>query len=396
MLRTFKMNVWLLFLLLLLSQNALADKAVIFPASQSVLSQERIGSIIADFFAEKCELSHEYVESALRENTDNIRFGLLGYGYISDAQNTPVWEAYFQLHGGNHHILLDSEGTVLFWQSHNTEHHKDELDVWENMIPATPLETDATEDQILFDVKEKLKTIEKCSENEIDRFNYKICFAYEYHFNKGQIPIWLTYIYDNNNLVYKQANGYNGSFMCINKSRSDFGEYKTDLPSFGDTMGFPYSVWRDNTLSIEEKATQSNLWRPIVEQWLKDYPYSQADLGVVYDIIIRQTYGIPDENSITQQEAEQIAKNYASHLDISDRFIEKRYCRANYLITNPEKPIWRITVSEPSISIDEAKKYRGVDESIFKKYVVEIEALTGEIVYSTIVDSNTPAYMWQY
>ena len=69
MLRTFKMNVWLLFLLLLLSQNALADKAVIFPASQSVLSQERIGSIIADFFAEKCELSHEYVESALRENT---------------------------------------------------------------------------------------------------------------------------------------------------------------------------------------------------------------------------------------------------------------------------------------------------------------------------------------
>ena len=107
MLRTFKMNVWLLFLLLLLSQNALADKAVIFPASQSVLSQERIGSIIADFFAEKCELSHEYVESALRENTDNIRFGLLGYGYISDAQNTPVWEAYFQLHVGNHNILLD-------------------------------------------------------------------------------------------------------------------------------------------------------------------------------------------------------------------------------------------------------------------------------------------------
>ena len=140
------MNVWLLFLLLLLSQNALADKAVIFPASQSVLSQERIGSIIADFFAEKCELSHEYVESALRENTDNIRFGLLGYGYISDAQNTPVWEAYFQLHGGNHHILLDSEGTVLFCQSHNTEHHKDELDVWENIIPATPLETDATEE----------------------------------------------------------------------------------------------------------------------------------------------------------------------------------------------------------------------------------------------------------
>lgn len=42
------------------------------------------------------------------------------------------------------------------------------------------------------------------------------------------------------------------------------------------------------------------------------------------------------------------------------------------------------------------KSIRGVDESIFKKYVVEIEALTGEIVYSTIVDSNTPAYMWQY
>ena len=82
--------------------------------------------------------------------------------------------------------------------------------------------------------------------------------------------------------------------------------------------------------------------------------------------------------------------------NLSERFIEKRNCRANYLVTDPDNPIWRILVERPEISLEEAKKYRGVDESVFKEYVVEIHAYTGQVVYATIVNSDTPAYMWQY
>ena len=83
-------------------------------------------------------------------------------------------------------------------------------------------------------------------------------------------------------------------------------------------------------------------------------------------------------------------------LGFSDLFFEQRKCRANYLVTDPEKPIWRILVRTPEISMEESKKYWGVDELLFREYVVEIDAYTGELVFATIVDVDTPRYLWQY
>ena len=161
-------------------------------------------------------------------------------------------------------------------------------------------------------------------------------------------------------------------------------------------MGFPYSAWYEGTMTIEEKAIQAERWRPVVEQWLKDYPYSADSLGLAYDVTIRQTFGIPNDQAISQRHAEEIATAYAPHLGISERFADLRECTINYLVTDPEKPIWRIIVKTPNIPSEEKKKYRGVDESIFVKYVVEVNACTGEVTFATTVGADTPAYLWQY
>lgn len=393
-----KHNVWFIALLLLFSRIAAADTDVFLPISQGKISQEEAESILIDFFAERCNLPCESVEREYRESKAEcaLRFGLFGYGSIPDAANTPVWEAYFQLHGSDHYALLDSKGEILFWRSHGAEHHQNEPDVWENAVPAIPLETDATKPQILSDVKMRLIETAAYSKAEIEGFDYWIRFVYEQHFNEGQIPVWLTYVYDDDTLICKQANGYDGSFMCMGVPEADFGEYRTSLPSFGDTMGFPYSDWYGDTMTIEEKATQAEYWRPAVEQWLKDYPYSASSLGLAYDVTLRQIYGIPDDEAIAQHEAERIARGYASRLGLSENFVEQRACKANYLVTDPENPVWRILIKRPDIPLEEAQKYRGVDESVFKEYVVEIHAYTGEVVYAAVVEPDTPAYMYQY
>lgn len=398
MLKALKLSVLFFAFMLFFDQIALADRDVFLPVSQSKISQEEAEEVLIGFFSQRCNLPYECVEHTIREKETecSLRFGYFGYGHIEHSDTTPVWEAHLQLHGGEHYALFDSEGEILYWQSHGTEHHRNEPDVWENAVRANPLETDAKEEQILADVKRRLTETTAYSRDEIDQFDYRTCFVYERHFNNGQIPVWLTYVYRNGSLIYKQANGYDGSFMCINTPEADFGEYRTNLPSFGDVMNFPYSAWYGNAMTIEEKAIQAERWRPAVEQWIENYPYSTSSLGLIYDVTIRQIFGIPDDKAIMQQEAEWIAKNHASHLGLSERFIEKRNCRANYLVTDPDNPIWRILVERPEISLEEAKKYRGVDESVFKEYVVEIHAYTGQVVYATIVNSDTPAYMWQY
>lgn len=37
-----------------------------------------------------------------------------------------------------------------------------------------------------------------------------------------------------------------------------------------------------------------------------------------------------------------------------------------------------------------------IDESVFKAYVVEVHAYTGDVTFATTVDADTPVYLWQY
>lgn len=39
---------------------------------------------------------------------------------------------------------------------------------------------------------------------------------------------------------------------------------------------------------------------------------------------------------------------------------------------------------------------RLIDESVFKAYVVEVHAYTGDVTFATTVDADTPVYLWQY
>ncbi|MED9821928.1 MAG: hypothetical protein U0J65_07860 [Christensenellales bacterium] len=398
MLKALKLSVLFFAFMLFFDQIALADRDVFLPVSQSKISQEEAEEVLIGFFSQRCNLPYECVEHTIREKETecSLRFGYFGYGHIEHSDTTPVWEAHLQLHGGEHYALFDSEGEILYWQSHGTEHHRNEPDVWENAVSATPLSTDASEEQILSDIKKRLAETTAYTQDEIREFDYRIRFVYESHFNEGHIPVWLTYVYDGGTLVCKQANGYDGSLMGMSPPTADFCAYRTNLPSFGDTMGFPYSAWYEGTMTIEEKAIQAERWRPVVEQWLKDYPYSADSLGLAYDVTIRQTFGIPNDQAISQRHAEEIARAYAPHLGISERFADLRECTINYLVTDPEKPIWRIIVKTPNIPSEEKKKYRGVDESIFVKYVVEVNACTGEVTFATTVGADTPAYLWQY
>ena len=127
--------------------------------------------------------------------------------------------------------------------------------------------------------------------------------------------------------------------------------------SYDDILYF----WEE--LTLEQRAAYSEEWIPKVEAELKVNPEYR---GVHY-YETRHVYGIPDENSISEEEAHTIAtKNIEQTLGIPALDWEMFYYKVYYDITDPRTSLW--------------KMYFAIDEIDPWKYVwAEIDAYTGEV-----------------
>lgn len=382
----------ILFGICCLLNTAFGDEAVLMKPKEGNPGKEEIKSIISSVFLKKCGMAENGMMEIIYKE---LAYGLIGHGYVEKPDSTPVWIAIFDAHGEPHSAVVDATGELISWTSHGTEHWRDDPDEFDSIIEANVDPHVCAEEIIVQYAREALAEISDYSKKEIQDLKFNAIFGYEKRFNDGYIPIWLVEICDNGKRVYKAAYGYDGQFMSISPSYAEFGNYRTDLPRFQDTVEEDLNrlfEWGEDSISIEEKAALCEKLQPIVQEWIKKYPYYVNNPGIEYDITVRNVYGVPDEQAIEQSEAVYIAKEYAKQLDISMDFMDTRETIVCYLITDPARPIWRVTVLGASIP-------RGniwSDQTLATRYVVSIDAYTGNVYDAQMIDLSSPGYLWRY
>ena len=144
--------------------------------------------------------------------------------------------------------------------------------------------------------------------------------------------------------------------VCAIPTAADTTKAVTAL-AYDDILYF----WEE--LTLEERAAYSAEWVPKVEEELKMNP----DYRGVHYYETRHVYGLPDENSISQEAAHEIAaRNIEQLFGIDSLNWENVYVKVYYDITDPQTPLWKMY-----FAIDE------LDPWVF--IWAEIHAQTGEV-----------------
>jgi len=100
--------------------------------------------------------------------------------------------------------------------------------------------------------------------------------------------------------------------------------------------------------TVDEKATFSKAYKPIVDQWLSTHPQYESLLRKNPDIIYlatRQIYGIPDKCTLQQEEAVHIAYDHCTMLtpSLTREILSDHYDTAVFFdVTRPDQPLWKI------------------------------------------------------
>ena len=144
-------------------------------------------------------------------------------------------------------------------------------------------------------------------------------------------------------------------------------------------MGLFYDVI-ECTLSHEEKAEITARWRVLVEAWMAEHPYYLNNPGMEYIVTIERVYGVPDDKAIPESEA-QILAEIALNTHLGDAYLSKRDVRVDYLINDPEHPVWVFRFGRiKGLSREESKQLTINHPEVTSMYNVTVDARNGEVL----------------
>lgn len=98
-------------------------------------------------------------------------------------------------------------------------------------------------------------------------------------------------------------------------------------------------------------------------------------------------YGVPDESAISRDAAFDIARRHALALGARQSDLdENRGHLVFYDVTNPKRPVWRVSIQ--MIFSDGDLAHRNSDTDPWG-YIVDIDARSGELMGCIVRDVNT-------
>lgn len=379
------MKKWLCLVLALaaLFAIAFADGWVEVKPGKGDLTREQVKAFAVEFFAEKCGVE----ESVLRKAEWTIQYGHSTVETAADAHW--VVDTYkIKGHPDLHYIYLTGPGEMIVWGAHNGEYDKAYPDLLDYAAPVTPLPTDVQADAVISLTREEM--VKQGFAADASALTVTPTFVYDEHFNTGgDIPVWLVLIEDSQGSRWKAAVSHKGDMLSLVPYEQVFREYRTPGEEFWagafegaaavEEMGLFYDVI-ECTLSHEEKAEVTARWRALVEKWMAEHPYYLNNPGMEYVVTIERVYGVPDDKAISQSEAEMLAgMALTSHL--GDAYLPNREVRADYLVNDPEHPVWVFRFMRiKGLSREESKELTINHPEITSMYNVTVDAYSGEVL----------------
>ena len=367
-----------------LSAHAYADGWVEVKPGKGDLTKAQVKEFVVKFFAEKCGVE----ESVLRKAEWTIQYG---HSTVLTAEDSHwVVDTYkIKGHSDLHYIYLTGPGELIKWGAHNVgEYDKAYPDLLDYATPVTPLSTDVQEEVVITLVREEMEKLGFVK--DASALTITPTFAYDEHFNiSGDIPVWLVLIEDGQGSQWKAAVSHKGDMLSLVPYEQVFRENRTPGEDFWagtfegaaavEEMSLFYDVI-ECTLSHEEKAEITARWRALVKKWMAEHPYYLNNPGMEYIVTIERVYGVPDEKAILQGQAEILA-GMALTLHLGDAYLSKRDVRVDYLVNDPEHPVWVFRFGRiDGLSREESKALTINHPEVTSMYNVTVDAYTGEVL----------------
>ena len=367
-----------------LSAHAFADGWVEVKPGKDDLTKAQVKEFVVKFFAEKCGVE----ESVLRKAEWTIQYG---HSTVLTAEDAHwVVDTYkIKGHSDLHYIYLTGPGELIKWGAHNVgEYDKAYPDLLDYATPVAPLPTDVQEDTVIALVREEMEKLRFVK--DASALTITPTFAYDEHFNiSGDIPVWLVLIEDEQGSRWKAAVSHKGDMLSLVPYEQVFRENRTPGEDFWagtfegaaavEEMRLFYDVI-ECTLSHEEKAEITARWRTLVEKWMAEHPYYLNNPGIEYIVTIERVYGVPDEKAIPQSAGEKLAGD-ALTAHLGDAYLSKRGVRVDYLVNDPEHPVWVFRFGRiDGLSREESKALTINHPEVTSMYNVTVDAHTGEVL----------------
>ncbi len=358
-------------LIALLTPAALADTFVAETPDTS-FTEEQARAFAVGFFCEKCGLDEESLQNA--EWT--VQFGHSSVEIAAESH----WSITIRIkgHGGLHYVELAPAGDVIRWAGHGAEYTVADPELLDGATLAEPLPSDVQEGAVLRLVMEELAAQ--------DVPGIEAHFVFSPHFNSGNIPVWLVRGKDAQGQEWKAAVSHKGELLSLTPMQQDFLCYTTPGEDFW-SVTFPGERYVEEQelltavleccIPLEERAAHTARWRTLVEAWMAGHPYYLNAPGIEYAVTIQSVYGVPDDQAIPQEQAEEAAFAHLTALSGGEAYLPDRTVRTDYFITDPQRPQWCIRVGR---ALTLSQEDRQTPPEAMNRYIIYVDAYSGEVI----------------
>lgn len=213
------------------------------------------------------------------------------------------------------------------------------------------------------------------SNQDLKQYTIEACFVYDYRFCNGWEPVWLVSFNRDSKLDFKVLLGYEGSVIDVSLGNMDFENTKREGLYIEEVIGVNFSSFNFYEMTHLERAEFSQKWNPILNQYISQYPYYWTKNDRLVSVT-RNTYGIPDDSHISQEEAKHRAQQAVRSLGGDAEGIQNRKLEFYFEITNPDNPRWNIVIGYDIVNRN------------YKCYRVVLDAITGEVIEAFEIDEN--------
>lgn len=284
-------------------------------------------------------------------------------------------------------VEMSGEGDVLMYKTPTTLPCYGNENIVAEAKAATHTQVDATEEQVITELRACMHELGDFSELDIPALLIKTHFIYHERFCYGREPVWYSEIFQGNERIGKAVSGFDGSLIDIAAGDQEFTN--TIRNGFWEGVANDFDISDFWYGSLSEKAALSEKWIPVVQALEIEDPYFSARYPILY-AFTRHQYGMPDPDNVQLDAALEAAKNAAFALGASTESYSTRSIEYLFDVTDASHPIWKIIIYEAKVS----KGLRSKDGNQLRLRV-EINADTGEINHAYVIDIDTSVLDWR-
>ena len=228
------MVVSLLLILGMISSTVYADRTKYLKPTSSDLSKAELKDIAAEFFSVKWGIPKEDILKAK------------AVIQLIDSK-VPHWQVHLYACPGTDgdrvgSIALYRDGTLYWWCIRSSEYYEAEPDLMHMGTIITPTEADATAQEIYEQTMEHLKN--EFLVDQPEKYEYEIALVEEEHFF-DEYPVWIVYVKDNEELLWKGLFGYTGLYMTLVPAQQEYKTYFLDE--------YTFTAYADDILGLSNK-----------------------------------------------------------------------------------------------------------------------------------------------